>query len=447
MIWQQLEELQDSFEKLLDNRNQEIALLTNRLETFIATQHNQEQHSLTERVNDRRREMEQQETERLEGLKELKEQREMEEREYSRNQAEQTRELQQKKSLRKVMLRIALLIVTSILTGIMFTGTFVPSSMSSNSLFQGYLALFSVSSGFFAWFTYLRWTRQQSLSELALLARGRVPSLKTLDQTIKQVARPSDGNTTQLMELLDRDPNPQVRYAATKALGTLVSIMDRFEFDRLLAAFRREAWLKAQVAMLDTIIKFSRSKSISIRKELINILDNASDSQAVYLIDALERSGEDLGPILQRLVESICQRPAYVVLHALFSGVIPRKVYKEQVDNELKGFRSSSDSLALGFALVADDDSAPARLADIYSKRSFDSTNYTDALIEADLTTLAPKIVQEVAELFGLGSENSLGYYDDLKNGILYDNIYQFFFQIRLALEELKLTRDSSKMS
>lgn len=62
-----------------------------------------------------------------------------------------------------------------------------------------------------------------------------------------------------------------------------------------------------------------------------------------------------------------------------------------------------------------------------------------DEVRSAELQDLSPHAVQSLAELFGLGDSQSLGYYDDLYPADRYAAIYRFLFEVRLALEETQL--------
>ena len=70
------------------------------------------------------------------------------------------------------------------------------------------------------------------------------------------------------------------------------------------------------------------------------------------------------------------------------------------------------------------------KLTSMYVQHLSTSVNYVDALRSAGLDVLRPQTAQYGMELFGLSSMDSLGYYDDLHNTQLYDNIYRFFYRL-----------------
>jgi hypothetical protein len=70
--------------------------------------------------------------------------------------------------------------------------------------------------------------------------------------------------------------------------------------------------------------------------------------------------------------------------------------------------------------------------------RDSDEPDYDRQLLEA-LKGLPAETLQNAALLFDHGSEESLGFFDDLQNAGLYTDLYRFFFEARIALEQDKI--------
>ena len=67
-----------------------------------------------------------------------------------------------------------------------------------------------------------------------------------------------------------------------------------------------------------------------------------------------------------------------------------------------------------------------------------DEPDYDQRLLEA-LSGLPAEILQDAALLFDHGSEVSLGFFDDLQSAGLYIDLYKFFIEARIALEQDKI--------
>jgi hypothetical protein len=270
-----------------------------------------------------------------------------------------------------------------------------------------------------------------------------------------------------------RDPNPQVRYLAAQAAYYEPQAVN---IRQLLHRLKNETWLPAQAAMLRTVVNWVEQTPDAanwILEELFQYLTHCTYKEAVYTIDALQRilgiEGKknyrsDLHSYIDIFQQRMKDYPASTVSHAMLSGIFlsrNRDVFEgmnlgnpEQAPGFI-GYFSACLGLSINVAESFSYDKEmpdwtwwPYRLADLYQERKRDlaysrrealnareESKYEKRILKI-IAGLPEETLQNAALIFDHGDGDSLGFYENLLNAELYADLYKFFLELRIILEQ-----------
>jgi hypothetical protein len=307
-------------------------------------------------------------------------------------------------------------------------------SLRLDITFSGYLALILVCAGVFGFAVYC--FRILAFNDPFHAVRQAIPDVRTLDQFAVQIAR--SGVHNRLIRRALEDRNPQVRYVAaiTVEVGQRIVSSEKL-LDALLSA--NSAWLRPVPHLLNALVR-DRGQDKPILDWLSNYVMAGTDGEALYGLEAIaavkrfERGLEySLGG--GNLWSNLSSRPLHVVAHAICLWHLeyspkPRSAREAFVFSFAEGLKQRPSEgkggrLAALFHAQTD-----------YSSTD-DSSTYDAKQVRASLEGVSPERMDDLVQLFGPGDEQSLGYYDDLRNASLYKDVYAFLFRIRLALAEV----------
>jgi hypothetical protein len=287
------------------------------------------------------------------------------------------------------------------------------------------------------------------------LARAPVDDVRALDRIASQMSKRAP---VRLRRLLD-DVNPQVRYVAARAL-TLAGV--EMQVPEMRGAISRERWPVAKRGLFLLLINSHQSDTrlwgaLEFFSELLVTADEFETLTIVDMIARADATGR--GPVRSKLeliestlVENARALPAHIVVHALCTGVVsPRSLYRWRRPRT----QSRASELAADFAATlqlpgspGDDKEAnelisrlqaPALLlASLFGAAK--SPDATAAQKSALFDSVFPETLDQLARIYGLDDEHSLGYYPELVKARLYDSVYEFLVDLRLEYVERRLT-------
>jgi Cdc6-like AAA superfamily ATPase len=432
-----LEGLQSYFEKVLDQRLETTKGLETQMRAFLDQQRKIGQTQVVQAAEQRRREFSERERIRIDRAQEAKDRRENEERERLRADGEQERK---RRSTQRAVLVGGGSFVVCVLLGWFYLMTNYSLRYEIAKGGFGILPL-ALLVGIFAgaaigWGYYLTGIEpfsSASYNRIVRTVKVSVPRLADLEQLVLRIAR-SEPNISQVaMRRCLRDPNPQVRYAGAQIIGLQhLKLKDEL----LLGHLRNETWIKAEAALLNTLVLANKDGGSLTMKALLEHLSLATDTESLYVIDAIQRlraSSADEPPLS---IDFLLRRPVHVVSHAILSRLVSPTItatnYKPRTGQE----RFARD-FTLGYLKDTSIDSQARRLGSTCSEHP---ANLAETLTRSDLGQISTERIEELIRTFGLGDETSLGYHDTLGNASVYADIYAFLVKIRMTIEDLQAT-------
>jgi len=435
----QLNELKGYFEDLLKSRTNDVTQLSKRLDALFEDQNFKENDRASDVNYTARKELEELEKNRVTEILAKKQLNAKEEQEHLRSQGEKFR---QQLFVRRITPFIALIAAGIVFYIIDFSslGDDLLSEISKPmSILVISVCVFVIG------FLYLKTTR--FIDQSIRLSRDSVPSIRVLDQASRSIKRPVESYRYFLFTLRT-DPNPQVRYVVAKALlGGYKHLKDR-EIQEIIDSLKRESWIVSYKTILRLLTKVASQQDFPdhlINEFLVESLPLATNAEAIYIIDTVLTS--ELNEYFKdKITEGLENRPPYLRLHAIgIRGLRYRRDFEFLLPST-HTFLEKPYELALNFLThlikgeSTKDDYLTEELVEIFKNRTNYDAGYFKDSIELDAIDVDPSLFQSVSEIFGHGADDTLGDYDDIKEGHLYKELSDFFLQARIYVELKKVS-------
>jgi hypothetical protein len=401
-----LASVRKEFESLLDQRLQETEQLRSRTVAFTTARKADQERRTGADVAAAKRAIAEAESARVSAARADKERFESAWRESRRTEAEQLR-------ARRALQYVGGLSAAGIVGG--YLASFAVTPTASGAFFVGGGALGIIVG------LLVGWLSMRGPGPAFDAARKSVPDLQALDRIAARVGREALQDSTFALALNDR--NPQVRYVVAR----VAAVRSMLDSNQLLTALRAEIWIKPIPHLLSAVSRHASGPTIA---GIVEYALLASDGEILYALETLSRTSptELSAETRKRLNEHLQERPLFVHVHALCL----------QWEFEALS-KSRSENFALSFAAGLGGQSPRGmggRLASLFFDADLESPNYAEQLQAAELDGIATERVDELLQIFGLGTDRTLGYYDDLGNTGKYKDVYRFLLGVRLALEE-----------